>query len=142
MPDNLGWAAAWAFLGAAVTGLFAWLTGRARARVDEGASVRAEWEKLNGALAERLGTVEKEFAAYRSQMAREIEDIRRAHGTEIEEIRRAHNREMDEIRKRHRAEMKAQRDLNEGLQRTIIQNSQSSAQLLGDEPGAARGRED
>lgn len=121
--DNAGWGVIGLIVGGIVTGLFAWLTQRGKSSTDEIIAVRAEWQKLNGALVQRLNDVEAELAALRVQ-----------HNNEIAEIRRAHNAEVDEMRRTHRAEMKAMRDLNEGLQRMIAQNSKTTAYLMGETP--------
>ena len=102
------------------TGIFAWLSQRLKAGSDVEVAVLAEWQKLNRALSERLSAVETELAKVRIEHAEEIEKIRRSHANEI-----------DEMRKQHRAEMRTLRNLNDGLQRAIAQNSQSAAQLLG-----------
>lgn len=108
-----------AVVGAFVMGLFNWLIQRSKGGTDQSVAVIAEWSKLNKGLADRLAAVEKAFADYRLQVAREI----------------------DEMRAKHRAEMRALRELNEGLQRMIAQNSQSSANLIGDFPAKPRGDE-
>lgn len=121
-PD-FGWAALWAAVGAVVTGAFAWLVQRSKGHTDIEVAVLGEWQKLNGALADRLSSVEKEFADYRVAMSQEIE-----------RLSTKHNAEIDEMRKQHRAEMRSLRDLNEGLQRQIAQSSKSTASLLGRTP--------
>lgn len=121
--SDISWAGVGAAIGAFLTGLFAWLVQRNKGVTDIEVAVLSEWQKLNGALSDRLGAVEREFAAYRTKMASEIEVLRTKHGTEIEEMRR-----------QHRTEMKSLRDLNEGLQRQIAQNSHSTAQMLSGSP--------
>jgi cell division protein FtsB len=49
-------------------------------------------------------------------------------------LRKKHADEMEAMRTRHRVEMRQMRDLNEGLQRMIAQNSQSTAHLISDSP--------
>lgn len=104
------WAAVGAALGAFLTGLFAWLTQRSKGSTDIEVAVLAEWQKLNAALSARLTAVEKELA----------------------ELRIRHAEEIEELRETHRAEMTVMREQNEGLQRQIAQNSQSTAHLIGD----------
>lgn len=118
--SDFGWTAIGAALGAVFTGFFAWLTQRSKGGTDVEVAVLAEWQKLNAALSSRVSALETELAS-----------VRREHASEIENTRRAHSVEMDKIRKEHRAEMAALRELNEGLQRQIAQNSQSTAALLG-----------
>jgi uncharacterized protein YlxW (UPF0749 family) len=101
-----------AAIGAAITGLFSWAVQRNRGGTDIEVAVLAEWQKLNAALSERVSALEKELA----------------------EVRRSYANELDRMRSRHRDEMRSQRELNEGLQRQIAQNSQSAAQLLGASP--------
>ena len=118
-----------AVITAAFAGLFAWLTQRSRGKVEESVSVRGQWEKLTDGLAQRLSTVEKEFADYRIEMAAHISQIERRHAEEIAEMRREHN-----------SEMKAMKELNLGLQRQIIQSSRSTAQMMGDPGGMAESK--
>jgi hypothetical protein len=92
-----------AAIGASVTGLFAWLTQRNKGGTDIEVAVLAEWQKLNAALSRRVSALEEELA----------------------KVRRSNANELDEMRTKHRAEMRAMRELNEGLQRQIAQNSQS-----------------
>ncbi len=113
-------------IGTLLTGVFAWLTQRNKGQVEESVSVRAEWEKLTGALSARLAAVEKEFAEFRRTSSQEMAELRRQHSAELEEMRES-----------HRAEMKMLRELNDGLQRQILQNSKSVAQRLGDPSGTA-----
>lgn len=112
-----------AAIGAFITGLFAWLIQRAKGNTDQEiaaaaskaaieVAVMAEWQKLNTALAQRISDLEAELA----------------------QVRRDCANEMEEMRAKHNAEMKVLRDLNEGLQRMIAQNSQSSAILIGKSP--------
>jgi hypothetical protein len=110
--SDASWAGIGAAIGGLVTGLFAWLSQRAKGGADIEVAVIAEWQKLNAALSDRV-----------SQLERDLSDVRRAHANEI-----------DEIRKTHRAEMRGLRELNEGLQRQIAQNSQSTANLLSRSP--------
>jgi predicted PilT family ATPase len=124
VPDY-SWAALGAAIGGLITGLFAWLVQKNKGGTEIEVAVLAEWQKLNGALSNRLSTVEKDFAAYRACMAQKIEELHTRHSSEI-----------DEMRKQHRAEMRAMRELNDGLQRQIAQNSQSTASLLGQLPEA------
>ena len=109
-----------AVAGGLLTGIFTWLAQRRRADSDVEVAVLNQWQKLNGALSDRLTAVEKDFADYRSEMSKAMADLRSKHAAEI-----------DQMRKQHRAEMHSMRELNEGLQRQIAQNSQSTAQLLG-----------
>lgn len=111
MPD-LGAGVIGAGIGSAVTGLFAWLSQRSKGATDIEVAVLAEWQKLNSALSERVGALERELA----------------------KVRREHADEIDEMRAKHRAEMRALRELNEGLQRQIAQNSHSTAHLMGNDP--------
>jgi hypothetical protein len=134
VQNDFGWAAVGAFIGALVTGLFGWLVQRSKSETDHEVAILAEWSKLNKGLADRLSEVERECAEMRKDHAAEIESVRRDHAIEIESIRRDHAREMEDMRKKHRTEMRGQRELNEGLQRMIAQNSQSAAQLLSDSP--------
>lgn len=99
-------------IGAAIAGVFGWLVQRSKGGTDIEVAVLAEWQKLNAALSARVSALEEQLA----------------------EVRRVHAREIDEMRTKHRAEIGAMRELNEGLQRQIAQNSQSTAQLLGDLP--------
>lgn len=110
MSDSGGfqWGAIGALVGAALTGLFAWLTQRSKGRVDESIAVRDEWEKLTGSLAAANETLRGELAA----------------------AQKLHVEQMAEKRTQHEAELKAMRIMNEGLLRIIAQNSQSKAQLL------------
>lgn len=126
---------------ALIGGLFAWLGQRVRGRTDrevaEAAAqsaievaVMAEWKKLNDALSKRVTDLEEELAT-----------VRRDHSAEIEEIRRKHSAEIEEIRNKHRTEMRAMREQNDelrkhndALQRIILQNSQSTAQLISESP--------
>jgi Skp family chaperone for outer membrane proteins len=112
-----------AAIGAFVTGIFAWLTQRQKGSTEQSVAVLAEWSKLNEALADRLAAVEKECA-----------QMRKDHAAEIENIRRDHSAEMDALWTKHRRDMRAQRELNEGLQRMIAANSQSAAYLISDSP--------
>jgi Mg2+ and Co2+ transporter CorA len=125
--DSFGWGALWAALGAIfgtiVAGFFAWLTQRSKGEADKNVAVIGEWSKLTAALSERITEVEKELASVRSSHAAEIEAIRKAHSTEI-----------DEMRKAHRAEMRTMRNHNDGLERMIAQNAQSTAQIMGKAP--------
>lgn len=132
--SDISWAGIGAAIGAFVTGLFAWLGQHRKSETDIEVAVLAEWQKLNGALADRLASVEKEFSTYRTTVSGQFEQLHLKHGTEIDEMRRSHRSEIDEMRKTHRAEMRAMRELNEGLQRQIAQNSQSTASLLGASP--------
>jgi len=134
VQNDFGWAAVWALVGAAIAGLFSWLTQRSKGQVDQSVAVLAEWSKLNTGLATRLTEVERECAAMRREHAVEIEAMRKSHAEEMEAMRKAHAAEIDEMRQKHRADMRAQRELNEGLQRMIAANSQSAAQLLSDSP--------
>lgn len=134
MSNDFGWAALWAVVGAAIAGLFNWLTQRTKGQTDQSVAVLAEWSKLNTGLASRLTEVERECAAMRREHAVEIEAMRKSHAEEMEAMRKAHAAEIDEMRQKHRADMRAQRDLNEALQRMIAANSQSSAQLISDSP--------
>lgn len=110
--DSFGWGAMWAAVGALVTGLFAYIVQKSRGGTDIEVAVLAEWQKLNAALSDRLAAVEAQFADYRTKMAGEIEALHKS----------------------HRAEMRALRAQNDGLQRIILQNSQSSAQLISESP--------
>jgi Skp family chaperone for outer membrane proteins len=112
-----------ALVSAVITGLFSWLAMRTKGETDHSVAVLAEWSKLNEALADRLAAVEKECA-----------QMRKDHAEEIENIRRDHSAEMDDMRRKHRAEMGEMRKLNEGLQRMIAQNSQSTAYLVSETP--------
>lgn len=132
--SDVSWAGIGAAIGAFATGLFAWLTQRTKATSDVEVAVLREWQKLNGALSERLSTVEKDFAAYRSKMSSELEDLRSRHAAEIDQMRKQHRGEIDEMRKQHREAMRAMRELNEGLQRQIAQNSKSTVALLSRSP--------
>jgi flagellar motility protein MotE (MotC chaperone) len=109
---DLGAGAVGAAIGGMVAGLFAWLVQRTKSSADIEVAVLAEWQKLNAALSDRVSALEAELA----------------------KVRREHADEIDEMRKKHRAEMKALRDLNEGLQRQIAQNSRSTASLMGRSP--------
>lgn len=111
--NDVSWAGLGAVLAAMVTGLFAWLAQRGKSHAEIEVAVIAEWQKLNAALAKRVSALEEQLA----------------------NVRRAHANEIDEMRNKHRAEMKALRELNEGLQRQIAQNSQSTANLMGDPAG-------
>lgn len=108
-------------IGAVIAGIFAWLVQRSKGQSDVEVAVISEWKALFSGVSERLATVEREFAEYRMKVSKDFEEMRENHA-----------REKEELRQKHRAEMKAQRELNEGLQRQIAQNSQSGAQLLGD----------
>lgn len=123
---GIGWGAFGAVFGTAITAIFAWMAQRNKGQVEETVAVRQQWEKLTGSLATRLSTVEREFAEYRQQMAKQIADMEQRHAAERREERR-----------RHDAELRAMRELNEGLQRQIAQNSQSVAHRLGDPEGTA-----
>lgn len=112
MPDQYSWGAIGVMIGAAITGFFAWLSQRGKSHAEIEVAVLAEWQKLNSALSERVSALE----------------------LELSNVRRKHADEIDEIRNKHRAEMKAMRELNEGLQRAIAQNSTSTAHLMGN-PG-------
>lgn len=112
----MGWGAIGLVVGALLTGLFGWLAQRSKSDSDVEVAVLAEWQKLNAALSDRLSAVEKEFADYRNKMSAELE----------------------KLRGKHRAEMRALRDLNEGLQRQIAQNSQSAAHLFGNAPNTKK----
>lgn len=134
MQNDIGWAALWAVVGAALTGLFAWLTQRSKGRSDQGVAVIAEWSKLNTGLANRLTDVERDCAAMRREHAEEIERMRKAHASEMEAMRKAHAAEIDDMRQKHRDDMRTQRDLNEALQRMIAANSQATAQMISASP--------
>ena len=124
----------WAVVGAALTGLFAFLVQKLRGQTDETVAVLGQWQELLdahkassnaeiAALKARLSEVEKELAQVRNQASIDMAALRKQHATE-----------MDEMRKRHRLEMRQLRELNDGLQRMIAQNSKSTAQLMGDSP--------
>jgi flagellar motility protein MotE (MotC chaperone) len=121
--SSFGVAAIGAAIGAAIAGIFAWLTQRSKGETDQSVAVLGEWSKLNKGLADRLAAVEKEFSEYRQQVA-----------ADMDKMRQDCRRENEEMRNRHRAEMQALRDLNEGLQRMIAQNSKSTAYLMGGIP--------
>jgi hypothetical protein len=123
VQNDFGVGAIGAVIGAAVAGFFAWLAQRTKGESDHSVAVLAEWGKLNKGLADRLAAVEKAFADYRQQVAADMAKMR-------EDCRR----ENEEMRVKHRAEMRALRELNEGLQRMIAQNSQSTAHLIGELP--------
>lgn len=110
--NGVGWTVVGVAIGAFITGLFGWLGQRTKSGAEIEVAVLAEWQKLNAALAERVSMLEKQLA-----------DVRRQHADEI-----------DEMRRQHRAEMSHLRELNEGLQRQIAQNSQSTAHMMGDFP--------
>jgi gas vesicle protein len=116
-----------AVLGAVVTAFIAAATGvftqRSKSETDQSVAVLGEWSKLNKGLADRLAAVEKEFSEYRQQIA-----------ADMDKMRQDCRRENDEMRSRHRKEMRAMRELNEGLQRMIAQNSKSTAYLMGGMP--------
>jgi phosphoenolpyruvate-protein kinase (PTS system EI component) len=105
---DIGSAGIGAALGGLVTGFVAWLNQRTKSESDVEVAVLAEWQKLYNALSERVSELEKQLAKVRSDHADEI----------------------DAMRKRHRAEMTSLRELNEGLQRQIAQNSKSTAAML------------
>lgn len=132
--NELSWGAIGAALGAFVAGLWTWLTQRGRSRTEIEIAALAEWKEISKGWADRLEAVERDFAAYRTKMAEDIEELRRDHAAELEKIRRDHADELDEIRRHHRTEMKKLRDHAEGLERQIAQNSQSTAHLMGDSP--------
>jgi Skp family chaperone for outer membrane proteins len=121
--SDVGIAATAASLGALVTGFFAWLIQRAKGGTDIEAVVIAEWKALFGGVSDRLATVEREFTEYRMKVSKQFEEMREQHA-----------REKEDLRRKHEAEMHAQRELNEGLQRQIAQNSQSSAHMLSRSP--------
>ena len=123
-----------AVAGSLITGALAWLAQRRRAESDVEVAVLNQWQKLNGALSDRLTAVERDFAEYRSEMSKSMADLRSKHAAEIDQMREQHRTEIDEMRRQHRTEMKAMRELNEGLQRQIAQNSQSTAQLITKSP--------
>lgn len=111
-PDgDYSWAAICATIRAVIAGLFSWLVQRNKSGTDIEVAVLALWEKLNGALSQRLNDLGKEFADYRSKMAREIE-----------EIHTKHNHEIDEMRRQHRAEMREFRDQSDELRRHCLQS--------------------
>jgi hypothetical protein len=116
--DSFGWGALWAALGAIfgtiVAGFFAWLTQRSKGDTERDVAVLAQWERLTAALSDRITALENELA----------------------EVRRSHSGEIEEMRKTHRAEMRTLRALNDGLQRMIAQNSQSTAHLIGETPAS------
>jgi hypothetical protein len=112
LPDQYAWGALGAVIGSAITSFFTWLAQRGKSSAEIEVAVLAEWQKLNSALSDRVAGLEKELAV----------------------VRRRHSDEIEEMRNKHRAEMRALRELNEGLQRSIAQNSQSTAHLMG-EPG-------
>jgi flagellar motility protein MotE (MotC chaperone) len=112
LPEQFGWpAAVVAVLVAFVTGLFTAFAARSKSASEIEVAVLAEWQKLNAALSDRVTALEKELS----------------------DVRRANSNELDEMRNKHRAEMRALRDLNEGLQRQIAQNSQSTVHLMDDD---------
>jgi uncharacterized protein YicC (UPF0701 family) len=116
---DASWAGAGAAVGALITGFFAWVVQRVKAGSDIEVAVLAEWQKLNAALSQRVSALEKELG-----------EVRRSHSTELEEMR-----EKSEARaQEHRAEVAELRRLNDGLQRQIAQNSQSTASLLSRSP--------
>jgi predicted nucleic acid-binding Zn-ribbon protein len=127
VQNDLGVGAIGALVGAAVvaiiTGIFGWFAQHEKSETDQSVAVLAEWSKLNKGLSDRLASVEKAFTDYRQQVAREMDEMR-------EKCRL----ENEEMRAKHRREMRALRDLNEGLQRMIAQNSQSTAHLMGESP--------
>jgi cell division protein FtsB len=123
VPNDLGVGAIGALIGAIIAGIFGWLTQQSKNETEQSVAVLAEWSKLNEALSDRLAAVEKDFAAYRAQVAAQFEELRKKHADE-----------MEAMRTRHRVEMRQMRDLNEGLQRMIAQNSQSTAHLISDSP--------
>lgn len=141
VPNDLGWGAIGIVVGAVVTGFFTWLSAKSKGTTDQSIAVLEQWSELNKGISDRLATVEREFADYRQQMAKDVEQLRTDHAAEIEKIRREHSAEIEEMRKKHRTEMRTLRDQNdelrrhnEGLQRMIAQNSQSNAQLLSESP--------
>ena len=106
--NDYGWTAIGATIGSSITGLFAWLTQRSKGSSSLEVAVIAEWQKLNAALSDRVSDLERQIA----------------------ELRRSHTDEIEEMRREHRAELDALHKLNEGLQRQIAQNSQSTAHLI------------
>lgn len=118
--NDVSWAGVGAALGAFITGLFAWLVQRSRGGTDIEVAVLAEWQKLNSALSSRVSDLEQQLA----------------------DVRRAHSDEMEEMRRKHRAEMRVLRELNDGLQRQIAQNSRSAAHLIGETPVTRERKED
>ena len=133
MGDGPLWAAAGAF----VAGLFTLLVQKLRGQTDETVAVLGQWQELLNAhkasaaqeislLKDRVGALEKELAEVRDTASKDMAELRRTHAKELEEVRT-----------KHRTEMKSLRDLNEGLQRMIAQNSQSTAQLISDDPAKA-----
>lgn len=145
VQDDFGVGAIGATIGAAITGLFAWLSQRGKIDSDKETAALAEWSKLYEAVSAERAKVEEECAQLRRQHSERMAELRKAHATEIEQIMRDHGEAMaalrtnhnDEIRERDRAFSEAEqkwRELNEGLQRMIAQQTQSAAALLGDSP--------
>lgn len=130
----MGAGALWALAGAAITGLFTWLAQRGKNKTDQSVAVLEQWSKLNSGLATRLADVERDCAQMRRDHGDEIEKMRKDHAAEMEAMRKAHTAEVDDMRAKHRTDMRAMRLLNEGLQRQIAQNSQSTAYLVSDSP--------
>jgi predicted nucleic acid-binding Zn-ribbon protein len=124
----------WAVVGAMIAGVFTIAVQKLRGQTTETVAVMEQWKDLLDAhkqtseaeiraLKERLSALEKELADVRDQASKDMAELRRKHADEI-----------DEMRKKHRDEMRTMRELNDGLQRMIAQNSQSTAQLIGDTP--------
>src|SRR3712207_247236 len=127
----------WAAAGALIAGIFTLLAQKLRGKTDETVAVLGQWQELLNAhkasaaqeialLKGRVGMLEKELAEVRDTASKGMAELRKAHATEL-----------DEVRTKHRTEMKSLRELNEGLQRMIAQNSQSTAQLISEDPTKA-----
>lgn len=120
MPENAtGWAG---WVVSAVLAIITIATQLRKARTDESAIALQMWEGLARAhsteiqaLTDRLTLAEKQIAEMRLQHAKAEADRER----------------------QHQEEMKALRTENESLMRMIIQNSQSTAQMMGDPGGTA-----
>lgn len=124
----------WAVVGAVVAGLFALIVQALRGKTDETVAVLSHWQELLDA---HKASATAEIAALKgrvSDLEKVVADVRDQASKDAAELRKRHADEMDAMRVKHRAEMRGMRELNEGLQRMIAQNSQSTAQLMGDSP--------
>jgi len=111
-PALTGWAAA------GVGPYLTWRLNSRKADVDESALILGKWKELVEAHEKAIAAVREEFSAYRATALTEITDLR-SRLTAAE---------------RRITELETE---NAGLKRSIAQNSQSTAHLLGGAVGRA-----
>lgn len=135
----------WAVVGASIAGLFTLAVQKLRGQTDETVAVMGQWKALLDAhkqtadaeiatLKERISTIEKELVQVRDKASKDLIKVRDQASRDLAEQRKRHAAEREADQKKHEAEMAQMRALNEGLQRIVAQNSQSTAHLIGETP--------